>query len=83
MRYPAELSTSDQSVAAGGGSCSGSALNENAGRVQEQVDPKCAEPDTQNTVGKGETRLQDAKESLSDKLARSGGVSDTAILPVN
>ena len=43
----------------------------------EQVDPKCAESDTQTTVGKGgefETQRQDGKENLSDKLARSGGV---------
>jgi hypothetical protein len=44
----------------------------------EQLDPKaCGHPDTQTTVGKGgelETQLQDGKGSLSDKLARSGGV---------
>ena len=43
----------------------------------EQVDPKCAESDTQTTVGKGgefETERQNGKENLSDKLARSGGV---------
>jgi hypothetical protein len=43
----------------------------------EQIDSKCAESDTQTTVGKGgeiETQRQDGKENLSDKLARSGGV---------
>jgi hypothetical protein len=43
----------------------------------EQVDPKCAESDTQTTVGKGgeiEPQRQNGKENLSDKLARSSGV---------
>ena len=44
----------------------------------EQVDPKCAESDTQTTVDKGgeiETQRQkNGKENLSDKLARSSGV---------
>jgi len=44
----------------------------------EQLDPKaCGQPDTQSTIGKGgelETQSQDGKASLSDKLARSGGV---------
>jgi hypothetical protein len=42
----------------------------------EQLDPKaCGHPDTQATVGKGgELETKDGKGSLSDKLARSGGV---------
>ncbi len=43
----------------------------------DQVDPKCAESDTQSTVGKDgelETPRQDGEETLSDRLARFGGV---------
>jgi hypothetical protein len=41
------------------------------------MDAKCAESDTQTTVGKGgeiEAQRQDGKENLSEKLARSSGV---------
>ena len=70
MRNPHFLLDGFGVVAAGRGSRSGSALNENAGRAQaEQMDPKCAESDThQSTVGKGgeiETQRQDGKENLS------------------
>jgi len=44
----------------------------------EQLDPDaCARSDTPTTTGKGgeaETRRQDGKDDLSEKLARSGGV---------
>jgi hypothetical protein len=44
----------------------------------EQLEPDaCAHPDTQATVGKGnevDVRDEGGKRSLSDKLARSGGV---------
>jgi hypothetical protein len=39
----------------------------------EQIDPKCAESGAQ-TSGEIDTQRQDGKETLSDKLARSGGV---------
>jgi hypothetical protein len=44
----------------------------------DQLDPNsCAKSDTQGTTGKGaeaQSRRQDGKDDLSEKLARSGGV---------